>query len=86
MLSLWESYLGELAVGVMNCLILYAPSAVCIGGGMSLSGEFLLAGLRRKLEQFPYFNNCFSAVRLLTAAFAGEAGAVGAALLTEDEG
>lgn len=53
---------------------------------MSLSGEFLLAGLRRKLEQFPYFNNCFSAVRLLTAAFAGEAGAVGAALLTEDEG
>lgn len=86
MLSLWESYLGELAVGVMNCLILYAPSAVCIGGGMSLSGEFLLAGLRRKLEQFPYFNNCFLTVRLLTAAFAGEAGAVGAALLTEDEG
>ena len=84
MLKLWEVYLGELAAGVMNCLILYAPSAVCIGGGMSLSGEFLLSGLHAKLREFPYFNNCFSNVRLLTAAFAGEAGAVGAALLTEE--
>ena len=82
--AIWRSYIGELSVGIMNCLILYSPGVVCIGGGLSLSGEFLINSIYEELKKFAYYRNCFRNVRIVTAAFGSGAGALGAALLAKE--
>ena len=52
--TIWKSYIDELCCGIMNCIILYSPEVVCVGGGLSLSGEFLIRSVREGLEESAY--------------------------------
>lgn len=65
----------------MNCLILYSPEVVCVGGGLSLSGEFLIKSVRNGLEKYAYYRDYFEKVRIVTARFTSDAGAVGAGVI-----
>lgn len=65
----------------MNCLILYSPEVVCVGGGLSLSGEFLIRSVSDGLEKHKYYRDYFRQVRIVTAKFASDAGAVGAGVV-----
>lgn len=82
--AIWNTYIGELCIGIMNCLILYSPEVVCIGGGLSLSGEFLIRSVREGLEGSAYYRDYFRNVRIVTAEFGSDTGAVGAALLAAE--
>ena len=82
--EIWKTYVGELCTGIMNCLILYSPEVICIGGGLSLSGDFLINSVRKGLEDFAYYRDYFANVKIVTAQFASDAGAVGAALLAKE--
>ena len=79
--TVWKSYIDELCCGIMNCLILYAPEVVCIGGGLSLSGEFLIRSVKDGLEKYKYYRDYFGKVGIVTARFTSDAGAVGAGLI-----
>lgn len=80
-LRIWKRYIEELCTGLMNCLVLYAPDVFCLGGGISVAGDFLLSSVHRQMENFAYFRNYFENVQFRTARFSKEAGALGAALL-----
>lgn len=79
-----EAYLADLAVGLLNCINIFQPAAICLGGGVSNEGQALLRPLREKLRHsIGERDGC--ATRLCIAALGNDAGMVGAALLAMEQ-
>jgi glucokinase len=68
-----------LGLGVANLITLFSPNAVIIGGGVADAGEWILRPIRRVVAQ-----RCrvtpIDRITIATAALAGEAGVIGAAV------
>lgn len=43
-----DAYINDLACGLLNCINIFQPEAICIGGGLSNEGDFLLGPLQKK--------------------------------------
>lgn len=77
-----EEYIDYLACGVANCINIFQPDILCIGGGISNERETLLAPLREKVEKLTYNSaNCSKLTKICRAELGNDAGIIGAALL-----
>ena len=76
----WISYVAEGVTDLMNIL---QPSLLLIGGGISREGEFLLAPLRKLVEEKMYKSGV-SVPQIRGAAMGNDAGLIGAAFLGKD--
>lgn len=74
-----NSYIQHLAVGLGNIINSVEPEILCIGGGVSNQGEYLLDPLREAVykQLFPFVEKKPS---ILTAELGNDAGIIGAAL------
>jgi glucokinase len=76
---------GErLGVGVSNVVNIFNPEVVAIGGGVIAAGEMLLAPVREVMLRRALAPGR-DVVRVEAAAFGGEAGMIGAAVLAREE-
>lgn len=76
-----DAYLDDLACGLLNCINIFQTQAICLAGGISGEGEFLLRPLREKLAGSIAGRSGQPPVHLCCAALGGDAGIIGAALL-----
>lgn len=78
----WADAVDALADGVLAACTLLAPARVVVGGGLAAAGEDLLAPLRARLADKA---RVAKVPELVTAAFGGRAGLVGAALAAQEQ-
>ena len=76
-----ERYLYYLSEGLINCVNIFQPEVVCIGGGVSNEGDALLVPLREMVLRDCLSGDNIRMPRIEAAQLSGEAGLIGAAML-----
>ena len=84
--EIWKEYIYELCIGIMNCMIIYTPDCICIGGGLSGSGEFLINSITDEMNNYRYYRDYFRDVKITVSKYGGNAGALGAAIYAAESG
>lgn len=78
-----DEYIFYLACGIVNCINIFQPDILCIGGGISNEGEPLMAPLREAVQKEVYSKYSEKQTALCRAQLGNDAGILGAALLEE---
>ncbi len=76
-----DEFVGYLAEGIRSIVTLLQPEILCIGGGVSAEGDFLMKPLAKKINEDVLFTWFPRKTKIVAAALRGDAGLVGAALL-----
>jgi glucokinase len=76
-----DKYISYLATGVLNILNIFQPDILCIGGGISSEGDYLLKPLMEIIKKEVYSRNSVKNTEIVIAQLGNDAGIVGAALL-----
>ena len=76
-----DSYIGDLACGIINLVNLFQPETLCVAGGVSKQGENLLAPVRALLDKEEFTRDGARRTRICQAQLGSEAGVIGAALV-----
>ncbi|MDR2162975.1 MAG: ROK family protein [Clostridiales Family XIII bacterium] len=76
-----DTYIDDLACGVINLINIFQPDILCVGGGVSNEGEVLLAPLREKVMIEVYSRNSGKNTEIVRASLGNDAGIIGAAHL-----
>ena len=76
-----ENYVNYLAMGIISLVNVFRPDVVLIGGGISHQGEYLLAPLRRVVQETLFATDMVEVPELLKATLGNDAGIIGAAYL-----
>jgi glucokinase len=76
-----ETYVDDLACGVINLINIFQPDILCVGGGVSDEGEILLAPLREKAMAETYSRGSAKNTEIVKAMLGNDAGVIGAAHL-----
>lgn len=79
--KLVDNYIGYIACGLVNIINIFQPEIICIGGGVSREGEFLLSLLRDKIDLEDYARNLEHRTHICAAQLFNDAGIIGAANL-----
>jgi glucokinase len=77
--SVIDTYIDDLACGVINLVNIFQSDIMCVGGGISNEGEVLLAPLREKLMAEVYSRNSEKNTQIVKAKLGNDAGVIGAA-------
>lgn len=78
-----DEYLSWLAEGILNIMLILQPEMVCIGGGISREGDYLLTSLRTLVETQRFYEGTTKQSKLEIARLGNDAGLIGASLLGE---
>lgn len=76
-----SKYFDYLACGLANIINIFQPDILCIGGGISKEGDYLLNPLIEKIEKERYSRYSEKQTKICIAALGNDAGIIGAALL-----
>ena len=78
-----ERYIKHLATGIINLINIFEPEMLCIGGGLSNEGEYLLAPLRDAVDREKYTGKSPDVPQTVIkrAELGNDAGIIGAAML-----
>lgn len=78
-----DIYIGHLAAGVVDMINIFQPEVICIGGGISHEGSYLLDPLQKVVDAQKYAGDSKDVVhsRIVCATLGNDAGIVGAAML-----
>lgn len=85
MTDVWQSWLLEVAQGLIGLCSIFFPEVIAIGGGLSNAGETVVGGIRKTMEKDPGFNMYYKHVRVVSTRFRNDAGIIGAAALAVRE-
>ncbi len=76
-----DEYIDYLACGVANMLNIFQPDVLCIGGGVSKEGDYLIKPLNEKIKQEIYTKDGVFETKICAATLGNDAGVIGAAFL-----
>lgn len=76
-----NEYIGYLACGLANCINIFQPDILCIGGGVSNEGDPLMVPLKEAVKKEVYSKNSVKQTVICRAQLGNDAGILGAALL-----
>jgi glucokinase len=79
--SVVDTYIDDLACGVINLINIFQPDILCVGGGIGREGETLLAPLRERVASEIYSRNSEKNTDITEAKLGNDAGIIGAAYL-----
>lgn len=80
-LKVIDKYITYLAEGLANIINIFQPEVLCIGGGVCMQGEYLLAPLRKKVFERAYGLDSVPKCDIRLAQMGNDAGIIGAAML-----
>lgn len=78
-----DAYISDLACGVTNCINIFQPDILCIGGGVSNEGDPLMVPLKALVAKEVYSKYSSKQTLICRAQLGNDAGIFGAALLGE---
>ena len=78
-----DKYIYYLSVGIGNVINALQPEIICIGGGVSHEGDYLLKPLIKYVEEQRYSIYSTKQTKIVAAQLGNDAGIFGAALLDE---
>lgn len=81
--SVVDKYISYLACGITNVINIFQPDIICIGGGVSKQGDFLLKPLTKIVEKERYSKHAKKQTKICTANLGNDAGIIGAAILNK---
>lgn len=76
-----DIYITQLACGITNIINIFQPDILCIGGGISYEGSYLLDPLKEIVNREVYSRNSEKNTQIVVATLGNDAGIIGAALL-----
>ncbi len=76
-----EEYTKYLSIGVANMINIFQPDVLCVGGGISHEGDFLLNPVREFVKGENYARNMAENTVVKAAELGNDAGIIGAAYL-----
>ena len=76
-----DTYIENLACGIINVINIFQPEVLCLGGGVSNQKEALLVPVKEYIDREDYARNLYNRTELKIATFRNDAGIIGAALL-----
>ncbi len=76
-----DEYIRYVAVGIANTLDIFQPDVICIGGGISKEGDYLIDPINEYVEGENYARNIKFKTVIKTADLGNDAGIIGAAYL-----
>lgn len=79
--SVVKDYISYLACGVTNIINIFQPDILCIGGGISHEGNYLLKPLINIIEKERYTKHNDKQTKICIASLGNDAGLMGAAFL-----
>ena len=80
-----KKYLNYLSEGVVNIVNIFQPEIICIGGGVSNSGEKILKPVRKTIKNYSFARFGKKQTEIHIARFGNDAGIIGAALLWKNK-
>ena len=78
-----DKYIQYIAVGVANCINIFQPEVLCIGGGISKEGDTLINPIKAYVDGDDFARNMSSKTLIKAAKLGNDAGIIGAAFLGE---
>ncbi|HEX3017587.1 MAG TPA: ROK family protein [Caproicibacter sp.] len=78
-----DEYIYYLACGLANCINIFQPNILCIGGGVSNEGDPLMVPLKEAVKNEIYSRNSAKQTVICRAKLGNDAGILGAAMLGE---
>ncbi|MBQ9354925.1 MAG: ROK family protein [Clostridia bacterium] len=78
-----NDYINYLSVGIANIINTFQPDVLCVGGGISNEGEYLMAPIRKLVKGENYARNMEKNTEIKAATLGNDAGIIGAAYLGE---
>ncbi len=78
-----DKYIYYLSIGICNIINTLQPEIICIGGGVSHEGDYLLKPLQKYVEEQRYSIYSKVQTQIVAAKLGNDAGIFGAALLDE---
>lgn len=76
-----ENYIHYLAVGVSNCVLLYRPQTIVLGGGIAAAGDVLFGPLNEQAKELTYGADLLGCPKAVPALLGNDAGIIGAAYI-----
>lgn len=76
-----RKYIKYIAVGLSNCINIFQPDTICIGGGISKEGDYLLDQIKNFINGENYARNLKRKTKIKIAKLGNDAGIIGAAYL-----
>lgn len=76
-----DEYIKYLACGITNIINTFQPDMLCIGGGISHEGDYLMKPLREIVSKEVYSRNSAKNTEIVAASLGNAAGIIGAAML-----
>ena len=79
--SVIDMYIDYLACGLTNIVNLFQPEILCIGGGISKEGDYILQPVLKLIERDRYTKHNDKQTKICIAELGNDAGVIGAAFL-----
>ncbi len=76
-----SKYADYLAAGIANCVNIFQPEIICVGGGISKEGENLIAPVRKIVSGENYARGMSVETQVKAAELGNDAGIIGAAFI-----
>ena len=76
-----KEYIHYLAIGVSNCVLMYRPQIIVIGGGISAAGDALFVPLNEQVKEQTYTAEMLGIPKTVPALLGNDAGMIGAAYI-----
>lgn len=77
-----DAYRHYVAEGIVSLINIFQPEVVAVGGGISKEGEYLLAPVRKYIDETGY-NKYMEKTKIVTAELFNDAGIIGAAMMAK---
>ncbi len=79
--SVIDMYIDYLGCGLVNIINMFQPEILCIGGGISKEGDYILEPLMKIIERDRYTKHNEHQTKVCIAKLGNDAGVIGAAFL-----
>ncbi len=79
-----DEYLYSVAIGIADIINLLQPEVLCIGGGISKEGDYILLPVREHLKNEVFTRKSDTTTKVVMARLGNDAGIIGAALLNKN--
>ena len=79
--SVVDAYIDYLGCGLVNIINVFQPEILCIGGGISKEGDYILEPVKKIIERDRYTKHNANQTKLCIAQLGNDAGIIGAAFL-----
>lgn len=81
--DIWQQYIQELVIGFSSLMMIFAPSVIAVGGGLSNAGSIVIETIRDAVQQTSAFQTFNPFTQIVSAHFQNDAGILGAAALAQ---